>query len=70
MPIYEYECKQCETISESLESYTVTSIECPNCDVGVAHKIMSSPVGRVEGGVPKLTTSKIDKNVSHSSKSK
>lgn len=67
MPIYEYQCdyEKCKAIQEVLHGINEKPlIECTlHCTVVSCSRVMSCAVGRVVGGVERLTTSKIDKNV-------
>jgi putative FmdB family regulatory protein len=51
MPIYEYACEHCETVTEKLESITSENkeIECPNCGE-TAQRIMSASAFHLKGG--------------------
>lgn len=44
MPIYEYKCKKCDKIFESLvlSSGAIKGIECPECGSGEVQKMLSS----------------------------
>ena len=48
MPLYEYACKGCETITEQIEKMDVEEIECPCCGK-IAKRIMSSTSFRLKG---------------------
>jgi len=42
MPLYDYECKRCGSITEKIRSFDDKIISCPKCNNGVAVRIMSS----------------------------
>lgn len=63
MPIYEFECNKCKSVTESLEAQGTVSIESPCCDNGISYKIASMTVGRVVGGTPRMTDSKLQKTL-------
>jgi putative FmdB family regulatory protein len=68
MPIYEYECPRCKRVKEELRSISDDRIDIA-CDPCVSclepmKRVISLVVGKVRGGTPKLTTTRIDKNVS------
>jgi putative FmdB family regulatory protein len=50
LPIYEYECEQCNKRVEILQKLSDTPLEtCPSCG-GKVHKMVSSPAGLVFKG--------------------
>ncbi|MBW1669923.1 MAG: zinc ribbon domain-containing protein [Deltaproteobacteria bacterium] len=57
MPIYEYTCKKCNKIFESLvlSSRDIKEIQCPECGSEDVHKMLSSfssgSTGPVSGGL-------------------
>jgi hypothetical protein len=48
-PIFEFQCKVCDTLIERFCSSDVQTSYCNNCDGPYAEKIMSSPMGYVRG---------------------
>lgn len=66
MPIFEFvctsnKCKQQDVVVEHLCKIG-DNFDCEVCQMPLV-KMTSTPVGRVKGGTPKLTTTKVDKNV-------
>jgi len=53
MPIYEYQCEECNHVHESLEDMdTHTIVEpCTNCENLIHNRIVSATVGLVKGGI-------------------
>jgi putative FmdB family regulatory protein len=51
MPIYEYKCENCSTVTEKMEpmSGSVDDIACPSCG-GPAKKIISGSAFHLKGG--------------------
>ena len=50
MPLYEFKCKNCESIQEELVSYSVVdtvTVQCDQCGSTNTKRIMSRPNGRV-----------------------
>jgi putative FmdB family regulatory protein len=79
MPIYEYECKNCQTRFEKMQSITADPLtECVNCGSGPIRRVLH-PVGvifkgsgwyitdnRKSGGSDKPAETKVDKSESGS----
>lgn len=57
MPIYEFECKSCESTTEALVTMNTETLECYVCH-STASRVMSKAVGKVIGGTPRLTSTK------------
>ena len=46
MPLYEYKCRACGVISESLvKTWTGTLVKCPECGAGTCDRIITAPGG-------------------------
>lgn len=63
MPIYDYKCIKCSTVTEKIKPSTVTEIECPKCPCVPAMRQLSIPaVVRIAGvGVKNPRGSKKDR---------
>lgn len=59
MPIYEFECEQCERRFEELVAGGTESIECPRCGSRRTRRLISavSPPGRLTARGPKARDS-------------
>jgi putative FmdB family regulatory protein len=50
MPLYEYECKQCQRLTEKIQKFSDMEItECPYCG-GVLERVVSAPAITFKGG--------------------
>jgi putative FmdB family regulatory protein len=50
MPLYEYECKQCQRHTEKIQKFSDPEItECPHCG-GVLERVVSAPAIAFKGG--------------------
>ena len=50
MPIYEYQCEQCDTRFEEIQKMSAPNIEqCPNCGKGPVRRLLSSPAIQFKG---------------------
>jgi putative FmdB family regulatory protein len=62
MSLYEFKCSKCNSVNEEIKPLGTTSSRCLHCGT-LTTKIFSVSVGRVLNGTPKLTSTKLDKNV-------
>ena len=44
MPIYDFECSNCRTITEKLVKVGVDYIDCPNCNAQATRKLASTGI--------------------------
>lgn len=56
MPLYEYECTKCKTITETLQSFDVQTIDCKACK-SEASRVVSATPGYVKEGTRGLAKS-------------
>lgn len=56
MPIYEYKCEECETVSDILvKSISSPEVECPDCQSDKMSKLISIPGAMMtKGSVPDM----------------
>jgi putative FmdB family regulatory protein len=50
MPIYDYECEECDRIREVLCKWEAVEQDCPMCDQPMQRQL-SAPAGKVAKGV-------------------
>jgi putative FmdB family regulatory protein len=50
MPIYEFKCDVCGKVTERISKVDYDMISCPDCDFGMARRIISKTSFRLNGG--------------------
>lgn len=58
MPIYEFECQACHTLTEALCSTDTKELDCHQC-CGVSNRIMSKSISIIKDGTPILGNKRV-----------
>ena len=52
MPLFEYQCQDCEAVTEILVRSTQTTVSCEKCESENVEKLLSAPAGHVKNSLP------------------
>lgn len=61
MPLYDFECLECQFLFEEVAGLDIASVPCPACKSENTQKMISAPAFHIKGGNP--ATGRIEKRV-------